>query len=129
MKNSVELEFGDGTYTFKLGLGQIDELQDKCGAGIGTIYKRVLQGDYRVEDCKETVRLGMIGGGVSAVEARRTVDRYTGLDTFTVQNLWNLALTILVACVQGYEPPEPAPSPGKKKEGETVSRNRKRAST
>lgn len=122
--SEVELEFGDGTYRFRLGLKQIAELQEKCGAGIGAIYKRALQGDYKIEDCVETIRLGLVGGGLDAVAARRLVDHYTGLPTFTVKSAWDHTVSILIACIQGYEPPV-----DKKKEPAPLKKTRKSAST
>lgn len=104
--NQIELEFGDGTHVFRLGLAQIAELQEKCGAGIGSIYKRLLQADYRAEDCVEAIRLGLIGGGMKAVEARRLVDHYCGLETFVLRDAWQHAVAIVGACTIGYEPPE-----------------------
>lgn len=104
--NQIELEFGDGTYLFKLGLAQIAELQEKCGAGIGLIFKRVMIGEHRIEDCVETIRLGLVGGGMNAVEARRLVDRYTTLSSFSVKDAFVHATAILTTCVVGYDPPD-----------------------
>lgn len=70
------LTWGDGSYPFKLPIKQIGELQKLCGAGFGTIISRVLGGAYYVEDVYETIRLGLIGGGMAPVEAKRKVDLY-----------------------------------------------------
>jgi hypothetical protein len=37
-----------------------------AGAGIGTIFGRLESGHYFVNDVRETIRLGLIGGGMSA---------------------------------------------------------------
>jgi hypothetical protein len=136
MQTHINLAFADGTYRFALGLGQIQEIQTKCKAGIGAIYARVLQGRvttdveighpmyaaYHVEDLVETVRQGLIGGGegsvdgqdvkVSALRANELVERY--LHPMPLQQQWNLAAAILYAKIEGYEP-EAAPAPDKKK--------------
>lgn len=110
--NEVWLEFGDGSYLFKLKLKQIAELQEKANAGIGTIYARVELGDYWVEDLNETIRLGLVGGGKGEVDEQELVvspelalklyKRY-GEDRPLGEKL-TLAQAILRACIHGYEP-------------------------
>lgn len=100
----IELEFGDGEYTFQLRLVQIAELQRKCDAGIATIWGRVAGQSYHAEDLVETVRLGLIGGGMDAVKAKRLVATYT--DEWPMEKWWSHAFAILAACVVGYQPPE-----------------------
>lgn len=75
-KSEVELEFGDGPHLFALKIAQIEELQDKCGAGIEEIYQRLWTGKSRLEDVFETLRLGLIGGGMPAIPARKLVEQY-----------------------------------------------------
>lgn len=76
-KAEVTLEWADGEYLFALKGAQIEELEEKCGnVGIGLIYQRVKLGSYRYVDLYHTIRLGLIGGGMGAVEAKRLVDRY-----------------------------------------------------
>jgi len=107
----VMLEFGDGEYLFKLPLKMIAELQDKCGkVGIGTIYRRVLTGDFHGEDLIETVRCGLIGGGVPGPDARKLIDRYC--DAWPLEIWHQHAMAILTACVQGYAG-DAAPKKGK----------------
>ncbi|KGM34994.1 gene transfer agent family protein [Inquilinus limosus] len=73
----VELSWADGTYLFALKLKQIEELQRLCNAGLGEIAQRLLvERRWRVGDIVETIRLGLIGGGLPAVRARELVDTY-----------------------------------------------------
>lgn len=73
----IELTWADGTYLFALKLKQIEELQRLCGAGLGEIAQRLLvERRWRVCDVVETIRLGLIGGGLPAVRARELVDTY-----------------------------------------------------
>lgn len=99
----AELQFGNGTYPFQLKLKQIADLQSLRGAGIGPIYSRVLTHQEFVEDCTETIRLGLIGGGLDPIEARRLVDLHAG-DDMIHESRWALAAAILSACIFGYEP-------------------------
>lgn len=128
MQTAIDLQFGDGAYSFKLGLAQIRELQDKTKAGIGALYARMLQGRmgdkledghpafaaYHVDDVRETVRQGLIGGAqgmvdgalvpVTSLRATELVERY--LDPMPLAEQWNLATSILFALVEGYSDPE-----------------------
>lgn len=73
----VELRWADGTYLFALKLKQIEELQRLCNAGLGEIAQRLLvERRWRIGDIVETIRLGLIGGGLPAVRARELVDTY-----------------------------------------------------
>lgn len=100
----IVMAFGDDDYLFRFTVKQIAELQEKCKAGIGTIYRRVAMGEYYAEDLTESVRLGLIGGGVEATKARVLIERY--LDPIPMLNRLEYAQAILAACVVGYEPPE-----------------------
>lgn len=109
VKNEVWLQFADGEYLFKLKLPQLAELQEKCEAGIGTIYGRVALGDFYAVDLIETIRLGLIGGGEGVVNestikvndllARKLIARYCDRP---LDELHKLAHAILGACVVGY---------------------------
>ncbi|TPM61095.1 gene transfer agent family protein [Mesorhizobium sp. B2-2-4] len=68
--------FGDGEKTFALPAEQILELERKTGNGVGTIYSRVMTGQFQFGDIIEVIRLGLIGGGTSPKEAQALVDAY-----------------------------------------------------
>lgn len=100
----VELEFGDGSYLFRLPLKQIAEVQSKRNAPIGEIYRRVLTSEYYAEDLVEICRHGLIGGGATGIRASELIDRYC--DTWPIE-IWHVhALAVLGACIHGYAPPE-----------------------
>lgn len=136
VQTHIDLAFADGTYRCALGLEQVNELQEKCKAGIGAIYARVLQGRvsdditighpayaaYYQADLIETVRQGLIGGGqgivdgvdvkVTSLRANELVERY--LLPMPLVDQWNLAAAILYAKVEGYVPQPDAPKDKKK---------------
>ena len=142
---ALELEFADGQYLFDLKLPQLMELEEKCGVGTLAIYGRVLKGRYilgdetfgapaegeaRVIDLFETIRLGLIGGGagmvngeevkVSVLKAKTLVERYC--HAAPLRESWTLAAAILGARVEGYSPPkkaEPADEPATPTNGST----------
>ena len=76
MDTSVTLDFGDGTYIFRLGVDQIRELEKTLDMGLLRIFRRVNSDDCRLEDCEHTIRLGLIGGGMEPVKALRLQRKY-----------------------------------------------------
>lgn len=131
--NSIELEFADGLYTFALPAPRMDELQTKCGIGIGGLFARVLKGCARIGDdivlapgeaefyrvdIVETIRQGLIGGNqgivdeaeikVSPALANRLVDNY--VLNRPLADSWSLAASILGAVIVGYDPPKKDPA-------------------
>lgn len=72
----VELKFADGAYLFRLAIGQLRELQEKTGAGPLALLRRLHDGTWLVDDCRETIRLGLIGGGLDPRKALGLVERY-----------------------------------------------------
>lgn len=114
----IRLIFGDGERLFRLPLKQIAELQEACGGktgggAIGSIYKRLSTGDYTVEDLTHIIRLGLIGGGMAWQEARDLTARE--LEGRPLMSRWGVALGVLQATMQGYEP-EADPDSLKKKD-------------
>lgn len=75
---AVELDFGDGTYTFRLGLKEIEELEAKVDRGIFEIMDSLdpKVRSARVRTVSEVIRIGLIGGGMQPVEALSKVKRY-----------------------------------------------------
>lgn len=73
---AIEQPFADGDYTFRLGLDEIEELERKRDAGIFEIVDRLRVRTCRLSDISETLRIGLIGGGMKPVEALALVRRY-----------------------------------------------------
>lgn len=128
-RNTIDLEFADGEYTFALPLPHIAELQRKTGAGIGALFARVLKGcvqvggevmlnphtaEFYALDIVETLRHGLIGGGKGIVSGEEVVVTPTLatklIDTYVLgvplNVSWSKAASILIACVVGYDPPK-----------------------
>lgn len=72
----VELTWGPGVYTFGLKAKQIEELERVCKEGIGRICMRAFAMDYTYAMLRETIRLGLIGGGTAPVTAAELVSTY-----------------------------------------------------
>lgn len=72
----IELDWADGTYSFRLGWGEIVKLQEACDAGPFVILDRLQTGRWKVEDIGNVIRLGLIGGGMEPAAALRKVRSY-----------------------------------------------------
>lgn len=140
-ENHITLEWADGEYAFRLPVGQIAELQEKCGAGVGLIFARMSAGrfmdkdgavsfnpllaQFRAEDVFETIRLGLIGGGhgmvdgkaieVNSVKALQLVRSYVHARPL-LEN-WRVAYAILAAYIVGYADPNAQKKSPRKKAG------------
>jgi Phage tail tube protein, GTA-gp10 len=83
---SINLDFGDGEYCFRLALGQWRELQEtinKSRLEIGLepigpmgLMRGLVNGDAWPHDVREVIRLGLIGGGMKADRALVLIKRY-----------------------------------------------------
>jgi hypothetical protein len=72
----LTIAWGDAEHTFRLGIGQLRELQEKTDCGPMELLRRFLRGTWRLDDVRETLRLGLIGGGMEPIRALSSVARY-----------------------------------------------------
>lgn len=119
----VRLTWADGDYEFNVAkLGIRLELEEKCDAGTQLIFRRIQTGEARFNDIRETIRLGLIGGGMSPEEAVVLVRRYVDEQPRAINSL--IAASILAAEIVGVEGDEP----GKKDEADRVNPEASRSS-
>lgn len=102
-----------GEHTFALRIGELEALQQSTDSGPGEVLGRLyecisstnpLLGPWRVADVLDTVRLGLVGGGMDSVEARKLVR--TQVDRDGPTSLITTAATVLVMAL---EMPEETP--------------------
>lgn len=124
----VVLPFGGAPRKFALKLKQIDELQRLCGAGIGEIVARLHTGRFYVRDVYDTIRLGLVGGGMDEVEAMVLVDAYVDGNPLAKANSeassYKIAKAIAAAVFFGLDELKDAAEdgdPNKKKDGSPVA--------
>lgn len=101
MQGNIELVWPGGEHTFRLRLGELQALQDKCDAGPELILQRIRLGAWRVNDLFETLRFGLIGGGMDRAAARDLV-----LDCFErapIMEFKTPAVEVLAAALIGVE--------------------------
>jgi len=129
----ISINWGDGEHTFALKIKQLIELQEKCDAGPPFILSRLEGGSWRVNDVRETIRLGLIGGGASVTDALKLTinnvdDQPLGQNALFAQVILSAAL---FGAPEGLEdaPPEkptadqlaPNPYPGASFDGPPIS--------
>ena len=113
---SVVLEWPGGEHKFALRCGEIEILETEArngrggnGIGLGSIWTRVMGGEWFISDINSIIRLGLIGGGMGEVEARRMVRDY--VENKPISDLSNLgpncplglARAVLAAAIIGVE--------------------------
>lgn len=77
----IELNWAGGEHSFALRIGELQALQDITGEGPGASLQRLymsmqtsaMMGGWKIADVIDTVRLGLIGGGMERVEAVKLV--------------------------------------------------------
>jgi hypothetical protein len=75
----IRLVFGDGPHDFFLSIDGLEELQEKTGFGPEELYRRLGDGTWRSPRCiREPLRIGLVGGGMSSIDALVLVERYAG---------------------------------------------------
>lgn len=98
------LLWADGEHRFRLRIKELRELQDKCDAGPAEIMMRLASHRWRVDDILQTIRLGLIGGGMTPTEALVLVSRYVEQRPLAENVV--IAAEIIAAAVSG-DPKEP----------------------
>jgi len=106
--------FGGAKQDFVLNIGELEELQEQCDAGPEEIFHRISEGRWRLADIRETLRLGLKGGGMDPDMAMVMVARYASPGQLAVHK--PLVTCILSAALVGA-PDEDAPPSGEKKGG------------
>lgn len=101
----LTLEWGDGTHTFRLAIGQLRELQEKTNCGPMELVNRMLRGTWRLDDVRETIRLGLVGGGSTPIDALALVARY--VDQRPLAEAVPMAQAILSVLLFGNDEDDP----------------------
>lgn len=91
-------------------VGLILDLEAKCEAGIATVMTRLGSGAFRLNDVRETIRLGLIGGGKTPDQAMKAIRSH--VDENPLNSSVLLAYVIIEAVMVGV-PDDPV---GKKDE-------------
>jgi hypothetical protein len=107
---SITLPFADGDKTFRLAWGQLVKLQEATDAGPFVVYRRLMAGGWKMEDISHTIRLGLIGGGMTPEKALTFVRDY--VESRPPMESLALAQGILGTAIQGAPDEKPGESEG-----------------
>ena len=121
---SIDILFGDGEHRFRLLIGELRELEEKRDAGSPLILRRLLSGEWWVDDVREVIRLGLVGGGMPATDALKLVKRYVDDRPAWYENAL-IASTALGAAIMVVEDEEPGKSPAGAAKAPSPSRAKK----
>jgi hypothetical protein len=125
---SITETFGDGEHLFRLAIGQLRELQEACDAGPPLIARRLWSSEWRVDDVRETIRLGLVGGGMDSVKAAVLTKRYVDDRPGEWGRNAVLAQAVLAAALFGAEDEDLGKSKAEAERKPSRSRARKSAS-
>lgn len=99
VNGEVTLDWADGQHKFNVAkLRCYLELEEKCNCGVAEIYWRLLNGKWKFNDIRETLRLGLIGAGTDPGRALVLVNRYVD-DVPLANNLLHAQAVIMAAIV------------------------------
>lgn len=96
--------FGDAEHSFALTPWAVEELERIAGTGIGVLCLRVPHGDFRMVEIVETIRLALIGGGMTPESAAQLVETYA--KPRPLAETYDLAVCILFRLWNGRGPDE-----------------------
>lgn len=99
------LVWGDGEYDFLLRLGEVRELEQKTGVGPFRLYERIRAHDWRIDDLREVLRLGLIGAGMDNALALKLVQN--NFDARSKLQHEEPCIAILVAFLVGEQEQDP----------------------
>ncbi|WP_370281564.1 gene transfer agent family protein [Pseudooceanicola sp.] len=99
----IFVEWGGAERRLSLTYGGLLDIEEACGkVGIGEIYLRLGQHQYRAAYVYHVIRLGLIGGGMTSQEAKRLLDER--FDVTPLVRHVEIALDLLIAVMAGIEP-------------------------
>lgn len=97
----VTLVFAGEDVLFKLGIGQLRAVQERCDVGPMELAGRFASGAWRVDDLREVILQGQIGGGATVADATRRMKSF--FDDLPLQQFVPLAQAIVLAVLVGTE--------------------------
>lgn len=99
-------DWADGTYTFRLGVKELDELQDITGVGVERLHwlmanPNAALRDYKTKWARATVRLALIGGGTEPKKAEQLCRMY--VDDRPIREYIMVAIAALGGVIVGID--------------------------
>lgn len=119
---SVTLEFAGAEHTFRLGIKAWEKIQEKCDVGPEELLKRFMDGSWRIQDVRETLRQGLIYGATPPLELVK-VDRLlrAEFDDLPIMQFLPVAQAVAMAGIIGAPDEDKPPGEPGAGEGEAAS--------
>ena len=88
MRGAEEMVWPGGEHSFRLGIGELRAIEQKCNAGCAVVLMRLLGQQWQIDDVIGPIRLGLIGAGMAERDAQKAIE--AALD---VASPYELAIT------------------------------------
>lgn len=114
VNGSISFDWGDAAHSFNIAKIKLAlELEEKCGVGVAELFQRMRDNRWRLNDVREVLRLGLIGGGMEPLPALKLVERYCDERPWT-ESVRPAMLVLMAAMVGVPEDPvgKKAPAEG-----------------
>lgn len=122
---SIQLDFGGKDRKFRLGIKELIELQEVTSCGPEFLINRFIDGNWKVQNVRQVIRIGLIGGGSDPREAEAICRRYFDEILRLLDNK-ELAFNILHNALIGPEEDDPGGKPkGRRKRTAKRKANRR----
>jgi hypothetical protein len=93
-----------GEHEFCFAIGELRALEQRRNVGIGTLQKRMMVGDFYVDDVIDILRIGLQGAGMERGEAMRTIETAYGTANYLDLAVFSmLLLTTFISWKTGEE--------------------------
>lgn len=86
---------------FRLPIGRLRALQERTDAGPPELLRRYVTQTWRIDDVREPILQGLIGGGMPQAEATKLVQAF--FDDTPVEPHITIAQAVVAACIVGVE--------------------------
>lgn len=117
MRGPEEIVWPGGEHSFRLGIGELRAIEQKCDAGCSVVFGRLLGMQWKIDDVIQPIRLGLIGGGMAERDAQRVLE--LAMDTASLWSLGVTAAEILRRFIMWETPDQPGgDQPGEPVAGE-----------
>jgi hypothetical protein len=97
----VRVFFGDRKYDFQLGLGELEELDELARVGPNVQLMRLQSGTWTLDDVRQPIRLGLVGGGLDKEAAYVLTERH--VRPGYLADCAKIAAVVLMAATLGFE--------------------------
>ena len=88
MRAAETIVWPGGEHPFRLGIGELRALEQRCEAGCVVVLMRLLGQTWKIDDVLSPIRLGLVGGGMEERAAQKAID-----DALAVVSPYALAVT------------------------------------